>query len=130
MSYTSNEFTVDEVGFIQVAMTKVLAAVARGELDLNRLAREELAARGLDDKAAHLAPLPIVSRQVLRSWQRLAIACQLRGSQKSAISPRCGITWSTTVATVSTLRPSSQSGHWQSGCARRNPLLVACHRRP
>jgi hypothetical protein len=29
---------------------KVLAAVARGELDLNRLAREELAARGLDDK--------------------------------------------------------------------------------
>jgi hypothetical protein len=50
MSYTSNEFTVDEVGFIQVAMTKVLAAVARGELDLNRLAKEELAARGLDDK--------------------------------------------------------------------------------
>jgi len=50
MSYTSNEFTVDEVGFIQVAMTKVLAAAARGELDLNRLAREELAARGLDDK--------------------------------------------------------------------------------
>jgi len=49
MSYTSKEFTVDEVGFIQIAMTKVLAAVARGELDLNRLAREELAARGLDD---------------------------------------------------------------------------------
>jgi hypothetical protein len=48
MSYTSNEFTVDEIGFIQIAMTKVLAAVARGELDLNRLAREELAARGLD----------------------------------------------------------------------------------
>ena len=50
MSYTSNGFTVDEVGFIQIAMTKVLAAVARGELDLNRLAKEELAARGLDDK--------------------------------------------------------------------------------
>lgn len=48
MSYTSNEFTVDEIGFIQIALTKVLAAVARGELDLNRLAREELAARGLD----------------------------------------------------------------------------------
>jgi len=48
MSYTSNEFTVDEIGFIQIAMTKVLAAVARGELDLNRLAHEELAARGLD----------------------------------------------------------------------------------
>lgn len=49
MAYTSNEFTVDEIGFIQIALTKVLAAVARGELDLNRLAREELAARGLDD---------------------------------------------------------------------------------
>lgn len=48
MSYTSNEFTVDEIGFIQIALTKVLAAVARGELDLNRLAREELAGRGLD----------------------------------------------------------------------------------
>ena len=50
MGYTSNGFTVDEVGFIQIALTKVLAAVARGELDLNRLAKEELAARGLDDK--------------------------------------------------------------------------------
>ena len=50
MNYTSNGFTVDEVGFIQIALTKVLAAVARGELDLNRLAKEELAARGLDDK--------------------------------------------------------------------------------
>jgi hypothetical protein len=50
MTYTSNEFTVDEVGFIQIALTKVLAAAARGELDLNRLAREELASRGLDDQ--------------------------------------------------------------------------------
>ena len=50
MTYTSNEFTVDEIGFIQIALTKVLAAVARGELDLNQLAREELAARGLDAK--------------------------------------------------------------------------------
>ena len=50
MSYTTNEFTVDEVGFIQTALAKVLAAAARGELDLNRLAREELAARGLDDR--------------------------------------------------------------------------------
>ena len=50
MAYTSNKFTIDEIGFIQIALTKVLAAAARGELDLNRLAREELAARGLDDK--------------------------------------------------------------------------------
>ena len=48
MSYTTKDFTIDEVGFIQTALTKVLAAAARGELDLNRLAREELAARGLD----------------------------------------------------------------------------------
>lgn len=52
MSYTSNEFTVDEIGFIQIALTKVLAAVARGEIDLNRLAREELASRGLDQNGA------------------------------------------------------------------------------
>jgi len=44
----ANRFTVDELGFIQLALTEVLAAVARGELDLNKLAREELAARGLD----------------------------------------------------------------------------------
>ncbi len=50
MALTTNQFTIDEVGFIQIALTKVLAAAARGELDLNRLAREELASRGLDDK--------------------------------------------------------------------------------
>ena len=48
MALTTNQFTIDEVGFIQIALTKVLAAAARGELDLNRLAREELASRGLD----------------------------------------------------------------------------------
>ena len=50
MALTTNGFTIDEVGFIQLALTKVLGAVSRGELDLNRLAKEELAARGLDDK--------------------------------------------------------------------------------
>lgn len=48
MSHTTKDFTIDEVGFIQTALTKVLAAAARGELDLNLLAREELAGRGLD----------------------------------------------------------------------------------
>ncbi len=48
MTFTSREFTIDEVGFIQTADTKVLAAVARGEIDLNLIAREEMAARGLD----------------------------------------------------------------------------------
>lgn len=46
--YSSGEFTIDEVGFIQIAAVKVLAAVARGEIDLNLIAREELASRGLD----------------------------------------------------------------------------------
>lgn len=48
--YSSGKFSVDEVGFIQTALTKVLAAVARGEIDLNQIAREELASRGLDDQ--------------------------------------------------------------------------------
>src|SRR4030042_1236306 len=45
--YSAGPFTVDEIGFIQIADAKVLAAVARGEIDLNRIAREELASRGL-----------------------------------------------------------------------------------
>ena len=45
--YSAGPFTVDEVGFIQIAPAKVLAAVARGEIDLNRIAREELASRSL-----------------------------------------------------------------------------------
>lgn len=44
----NNGFTVDELGFIQLADTKVLAAAARGEIDINKLARDELANRGLD----------------------------------------------------------------------------------
>ena len=50
MTYRNTEFTVDELGFIQTALNKVLAAAARGELDLNRLAKQELAARGLNDQ--------------------------------------------------------------------------------
>lgn len=45
--YSAGPFTVDEIGFIQIAEAKVLAAAARGEIDLNRIAREELANRGL-----------------------------------------------------------------------------------
>jgi len=45
--YSAGPFSIDEVGFIQIADAKVLAAVARGEIDLNRIAREELANRGL-----------------------------------------------------------------------------------
>ena len=45
--YTTGPFSIDEIGFMQIAPAKVLAAVARGEIDLNRIAREELAPRGL-----------------------------------------------------------------------------------
>ncbi len=41
-------FTIDQLGFLQIANAEILAAVARGELDLNACARHELAARGLD----------------------------------------------------------------------------------
>ncbi|MBN8885950.1 MAG: hypothetical protein J0I77_09540 [Rudaea sp.] len=39
---------IDEVLILQGADTLLLSAVARGKVDLNALAREELAARGLD----------------------------------------------------------------------------------
>lgn len=42
-------FTHDEIGFIQLASNKVLAAVVRGELDLNVLAAKTLKARGYDE---------------------------------------------------------------------------------
>lgn len=48
MSYSSGNLSHDQVAFIQVADIAVLAAAARGEIDLNRMAREELASRGLD----------------------------------------------------------------------------------
>ena len=41
-------YTVDDLGFIQLAEAKILAAVARGDLDLNTVGRRELASRGLD----------------------------------------------------------------------------------
>ena len=49
MAYSKGRFTLDEIEFIQSATVRVLVAAARGELDLNLLAREELAARGLDE---------------------------------------------------------------------------------
>jgi len=62
MSNKPTAFTIDELGFIQIAKTDVLSAVAKGELDLNQLARQEMANRGLDkdghwvgfDKAHHI----------------------------------------------------------------------------
>lgn len=48
MNAKATAFSIDELGFIQIAPTDVLSAVAKGELDLNHLARLELANRGLD----------------------------------------------------------------------------------
>lgn len=41
-------FSPDDLEFIQTAPTRLLAAAAQGQLDLNHLARVELASRGLD----------------------------------------------------------------------------------
>ena len=48
MAYTLGRFTIDELGFIQVVPARILVASAKGDIDLNLLAREELANRGLD----------------------------------------------------------------------------------
>lgn len=40
--------SIDETLVLQSAHIALLAAAARGEIDLNRLAQEELASRGLD----------------------------------------------------------------------------------
>lgn len=50
MAYTLGRFAVDEVSFIQAVPVRVLVAAAQGLLDLNRLAREELANRGYDQR--------------------------------------------------------------------------------
>lgn len=48
MPYTTGKFAVDELQFIQAVPGRVLVAVVCEELDLNLLAREELANRGYD----------------------------------------------------------------------------------
>ncbi len=39
---------IDELLIFQIVTTTVLAAAARGEIDLNELARDELASRGMN----------------------------------------------------------------------------------
>lgn len=48
MAYTSGPLSQEQASILQIADTKTLAAVARGEVDLNLIAREELASRGMD----------------------------------------------------------------------------------
>lgn len=47
----SEKFKMDDVeGVIQLMKNEVLAAVLKGEIDLNEVARLEMASRGLDKK--------------------------------------------------------------------------------
>ena len=68
MSYSSTRFTVDELGFIQTALTKVLSAAAAGELDLNRLAREELPLEAWTSKATGWA---LIEPARFTSWRAM-----------------------------------------------------------
>ena len=52
-----------------------------------------------------------------RSWQGLQAGAQLLSSQNSAWSPRCGTTWSTTVA--GTTRPCARQAAHSGCCARK-----------
>lgn len=68
MSYSKGQFTLDEIGFIQSATVRVLVAVSKGELDLNLIAREELAKRGLDQNGLWIG-FERARRQNLKSNQ-------------------------------------------------------------
>ena len=48
MSETNVDFAIDAIEFMQTAPTKVLLGAVNGRIDLNRLAKEEIANRGLD----------------------------------------------------------------------------------
>lgn len=49
----SERFKMDDVeGVLQLMKNEVLAAVINGEIDLNEVARQEMAGRGLDKKGA------------------------------------------------------------------------------
>ncbi|WP_143476440.1 hypothetical protein [Pseudacidovorax sp. RU35E] len=50
MKYTTCGFAVDELEFLQHVPSRVLVAASSGKLDLNQLAREELAQRGLNQQ--------------------------------------------------------------------------------
>lgn len=58
MNKLNQPLPVDDVDLFQLIPARVLAAVARGELDLNYLAREELALRGLGLSGARIGLEP------------------------------------------------------------------------
>lgn len=67
MPYTTGKFAVDELQFIQAVPVRVLVAVTRMELDLNLLAREELANRGYDESGVWVGLRR--AREELQCWK-------------------------------------------------------------
>ncbi|MBN8751340.1 MAG: hypothetical protein J0I65_28115 [Variovorax sp.] len=80
MKYTTSGFAVDEIEFLQHVPVRVLVAAARGKLDLNRLAREELAQRGLNQEGvwvgASRAELAFDAASRRRTWYKWAFAVE------------------------------------------------------
>lgn len=70
MSYTTGPFTVDQFDFIASAPVSLLSAAAAGRFDMNRLAREELANRGYDQKGMWVGFAR--ARQSLMQWEQAA----------------------------------------------------------
>ncbi len=50
IGYSLGSVTIDQVAFIQTVPVSVLVEVSAGRVNLNRLAREELANRGYDSQ--------------------------------------------------------------------------------
>jgi hypothetical protein len=85
MAATLGNFSADEVGFVQTMPTNVLVAVAAGELDLNRLALDELACRSMSRQGrwggfgatfVPLAPEAILDVESLYRQHELLLASQ------------------------------------------------------
>ena len=72
----------EKQGFLALARTEVLAAVAHGEIDLNRLAREVLANRGMNINA---------EKDVISSAGRI-LKAYVEGSSGFEQPYDCGVT--------------------------------------
>lgn len=79
MVYTTGKFAVDEIQFIQFIPVRILVAVARDELDLNLLAREELANRGYDEQGIWVGPRR--ARAEFNAW-RSGKSARLHGRKR------------------------------------------------
>ncbi len=78
-------FTVDQLGALQLLGTDVLGAVARGELDLNAIALEELANRGMDERGDWIGFEAAAKRIIENTMIKKAIASLERGLDDGAV---------------------------------------------